>query len=93
MEATMTYRGVAKGKIIELEETLPYSDGQAVSVSVEALHPDLQPGSAAAILKVRRSLPDLNPDDVDELERLIRRGRLPVRMRGEFEKEEAGNGR
>lgn len=32
----MTYKGVAKGKIIELEEALPYSDGQAVSVSVEA---------------------------------------------------------
>ena len=85
----MTYKGVAKGKIIELEEALPYSDGQAVSVSVEALHPDLQPGSAAAILKVMRSLPDLNPDDIDELERLIRQGRLPVRMQGEFEKEEA----
>jgi hypothetical protein len=89
----MTYKGVAKGKIIELEEALPYSDGQAVSVSVEALHPDLQPGSVAAILKVVRSLPDLNPDDVDELERLIRQGRLPVRMQGEFEKEEADNGR
>jgi hypothetical protein len=89
----MTYKGVAKGKIIELEEALPYSDGQAVSVSVEALQPDLQPGSAATILKVMRSLPDLNPDDIDELERLIRQGRLPVRMQGEFEKEEADNGR
>ena len=89
----MTYKGVAKGKIIELEEALPYSDGQAVSVSVEALHPDLQPGSAPAILKVLRSLPDLNPDDVDELEQLIRQGRLPVRIQGEFEKDEADNGR
>jgi hypothetical protein len=89
----MTYKGVAKGKIIELEEALPYSDGQAVSVSVEALHPELQPGSGAAILKVMRSLPDLNPDDVDELEQLIRQGRLPVRIQGEFEKDEADNGR
>jgi hypothetical protein len=60
---------------------------------VEALHPDLQPGSAPVILKVMRSLPDLNPDDVDELEQLIRQGRLPVRMQGEFEKDEADNGR
>ncbi len=89
----MTYKGVAKGKRIELEEALPYSDGQAVSVSVEALHPDLQPGSAPAILRVMRSLPDLNPDDVDELEQLIRKGRLPMRMQGEFEKDEADNGR
>jgi hypothetical protein len=35
-----------------------------------------------------RSLPDLSPDDVDELEQLIRHGRLPVRMPGEFEKDE-----
>jgi hypothetical protein len=89
----MTYKGVAKGKIIELEESLPYSEGQAVSVSVEALHPDLQPGSAPTILKVMRSLPDLNPDEVDKLEQLIRQGRLPVRMQGEFEKDEADNGR
>ena len=89
----MTYKGVAKGKIIELEQALPYSDGQAVSVSVEALHPDFQPGSVPAILKVMRSLPDLNPDDVDELEQLIRQGRLPVRMQGEFDKDEADNGR
>ena len=89
----MTYKGVAKGKIIELEEALPYSDGQAVSVSVEALHPDLQPGSAAVILKVMRSLPDLDPHDGDELEQLIEHGKLPVRMQGEFEKDEADNGR
>ncbi len=89
----MTYKGVAKGKIIELEESLPYSEWQAVSVSVEALHPDFQPGSAPTILKVMRSLPDLNPDDVDKLEQLIRQGRLPVRMQGEFEKDEADNGR
>ena len=88
----MTYKGVAKGKIIELEQALPYSDGQAVRVSVEALHPDLQPGSVPAILKVMRSLPDFNPDDVDELEQLIRQGRLPVRMQGEFDKDEADNG-
>jgi hypothetical protein len=92
-EATMTYKGVAKGKIIELEKSLPYSDGQAVSVSVEALRPDLQPGSAPAILKVMRSLPDLNPYDVDELAHLIRQGRLSVRMQGEFKKDEADNGR
>ena len=88
----MTYKGVAKGKIIELEEALPYSEGQAVSVSVEALRPEVSPGSAAAILKAMRNLPDINPDDVDELEQLIRQGKLPVRTQGEFEKDEGNNG-
>jgi hypothetical protein len=73
----MTYKGIAKGRIIELEEALPYSDGQAVSVSVETLPPDLQPGSVPAILKVMRSLPDLNPDDIDELEQLISKEDCP----------------
>lgn len=31
----MTYKGIAKGKTIELEEPLPYSEGQPVSVSIE----------------------------------------------------------
>jgi hypothetical protein len=75
------------------DQPLPYSEGQAVSVSVEALRPELQPGSAAAIVKTMRSLPDLNPDDVDELEELIRQGRLPVRTQSEFEKDEDNNGR
>ena len=63
----MTYKGLAKGTIIELEEPLPYSQGQPVNVSVEPLRPEVQPGSPVAILKVMRNLPDLNPEDVDEL--------------------------
>jgi hypothetical protein len=89
----MTYKGIVKGKIIELAEPLPYEEGQAVSVSVEALHPELRPGTAAAILRVMRGLPDLNPHDVDELEQVIRRGRLPVRTEGAFERDEGKNGR
>jgi hypothetical protein len=89
----MTYKGVAKGKIIELEEALPYSEGQAVNVSVEALRPEVPPGSASAILKVMRSLPDLDPHAVDELEQLISQGRLPVRVKGEFGEDETDNPR
>jgi hypothetical protein len=73
---TMTYKGVAKGKIIELEETLPYSEGQPVSVSIEPLRREAQPGSPPIILKTMRGLPRLNPEDVDELERTIEQGRL-----------------
>lgn len=89
----MTYKGVVKGKIIELEEPLPYSEGQTVSVSVEALDSELQPGTGLAILRVMRSLPDLDPRDVDELEQVIRQGRLPVRTGGTFESDEGKNGR
>lgn len=80
----MTYKGIAKGRTIELEESLPYSEGQPVSVSVEPLRPELQRGSALAILKVMRDLPRLDPKDVDALEQAIEEGKLPVRNQGEF---------
>ena len=89
----MTYKGIARGKIIELEESLPYSEGQPVNVSVEPLRPAVQPGSPLAILKVMRNLPDLSPQDVDELEQAIKLGRLPVRSQGVFGEEGAENRR
>lgn len=89
----MTYKGVAKGKIIELEESLPYSEGRPVSVSIEPLRREFQPGSPLAILKVMRDLPYLNPEDVDELEHVIEQGRLRVRVQGVFGGEGAENRR
>ena len=80
----MTHKGIAKGKTIELEEPLPYTDGQPVSVSVEPLCTELQPGSPVAILKVLRDLPTLDPKDVDALEQGIEQGRLPVGIQGVF---------
>lgn len=89
----MTYRGIVKGKTIQLEEPLPYSEGQLVSVSIEPLRPEVQPGSPVAVLKVMRDLPHLNPKDVDELEKAIEQGRLPVRVQGVFGGERADNRR
>ncbi len=83
----MTYRGVAKGKTIELEEPLPYCEGQLVSVSVEPLRSEDQAGSPIAIVKVMRNLPLLDPEDVDALEQAIERGKLPVRTQGVFHHE------
>ena len=85
----MTHEGIAKGKIIKLDEPLPYSEGQRVSVSVEPLHPELRPGSPLSILKVIQALPDIPKEDVDELKQLIEQGKLPVRMQGEFNSEGA----
>ena len=89
----MTYKGVAKGKIIELEEPLPYSEGQPVSVSIEPLRLEFQAGSPVAILKAMRDLPRLSPEDVDELERVIEQGKLPVRIKGLFGGQGAENRR
>jgi len=78
----MSYKGVANGRIIELEEPLPYTEGQRVSVLIE-------PASPMSILKVLQNLPDIAAEDVDELEGLIKSGKLPVRIQGEFGGEEA----
>lgn len=73
----MAYRGVVRGKTIELEEPLPYPEGQSVNVSVEPLSTP-SPGSPAAIRQVMHESPHLTAADLDELERMIEEGKLPV---------------
>jgi hypothetical protein len=81
----VAYKGVVKGKIIELEEPLPYPDGQPLSVSVEPWAGQLYPGSPAAVRQVMHEPPHLRWEDVDELERAIATGKLPVHHAGVFD--------
>lgn len=89
----MTYRGLAKGRIIELETPLPYCDGQPIAVSVEPVPLEQQLGSPQSILKVLQNLPHIASEDVDEMETLIKRGSLPIRLQGEFGGSDVDNGR
>jgi hypothetical protein len=84
----MTYRGVARGSTIELDEPLPYADGQAVNVRVEPAS-DFRKGDPQAVLEAVRAMPPLSGEDVDALERAIEEGRLPVRYEGVFDAEDA----
>ena len=81
----MICKGVAKGNIIELEEPLPYPDGQSVSVLVEPMMGQSHPGSPEAIRQMMHEPPHLKWEDVDELERAIEGGKLPVHQEGVFE--------
>ena len=74
----MSYKGIAKGKTIELEDELPYPEGQPVSVSVEPLTEQSQPGVPAVIRQAMHEPPRLRWEDVDELERAIAAAKLPV---------------
>ncbi len=67
----MIYKGVAKGKIIELEEPLPYHEGQLISVSVNTIAGQFCIGSPEAVRLVMHKLPHLKSEDVDELEQEI----------------------
>jgi hypothetical protein len=80
----MPYKGIIKGKTIELEDPLPYPEGQPVSVSVVPLAPHLQPGSPAAIRQVMHEPPHLQEADVHILERAMEEGKLPVEQGNVF---------
>jgi hypothetical protein len=75
----MQVRGIAKGKIIELEETLPYTEGCLVRVIVEPEKVSAILGSPAAIRQAMREPPHISATDTEELEQAIRAGQLPVR--------------
>ncbi|OGG45977.1 MAG: hypothetical protein A3F84_17365 [Candidatus Handelsmanbacteria bacterium RIFCSPLOWO2_12_FULL_64_10] len=82
----MIYRGIAKGKTIELETLLPYPEGQPIRVSVEPLTAQSRSGSPVAIRQAMHEPPHLSSGEVDELEQAIELGKLPVRQEGVFEK-------
>lgn len=84
----MTYKGVVRDKAIELNERLPYVDGQVVNVSVEPVGDGLQTGSPASIRAGMSALPQIALDAIDDLERAIESARIPVRNRGEFDDHE-----
>ncbi|MCL0075754.1 hypothetical protein M1O17_02605 [Dehalococcoidia bacterium] len=81
----MTYKGIAKGKTIELDERLPYPEGQPVSISVEPFKGQVHAGSPAAIRQAVHEPPHLRWEDVDELERVIEEGKLPVHQESVFD--------
>jgi len=80
----MTYDGIARGKVIEFTEPLPFN-GQAVRVSVEPILNQAVPSSAESLLSVIAQSPHLDAHDVDELEREIKRSTLPVQNEGLFD--------
>ena len=84
----MDFKGIAKGNIVELERPLPYPNGQALSVSVQALEEEPEPGTGVAVREAMHEAPHLSSRDVDELERAIDEGRLPMSSRSVFEPED-----
>ncbi len=83
----MIYKGIVRGATIELEEPLPYHEGQPVRVSVEPLEEQAPRGSALLIRQAMRRPPHLREEDVAALERTIEENKLPVRQQGAFDLE------
>ena len=59
----MGYKGTAKGKLIELEEPLPFADGTRVEVTVTAV-PQPRKGSPKAVLQLAGTL---TPEEADAI--------------------------
>ena len=80
----MTYEGIARGNVIEFDAPLPYQ-GQAVRVSIELIPEQFARNTTTAILQAVHQPPHLDSRDVDDLEREIGRGTLPVQAEGLFD--------
>ena len=86
----MTYKGRARGRMIELDVALPYPEGQPLNVSVAPAQIEAAPENGpAAIRRAMQQPPTLLPEDVDEFDWTIQAGRLGVREKGVFD---AGQG-
>jgi len=81
----MQSRGIVRGKFIELEKALPYTEGCLVNVTVELENSSLHAGSPAAILQAMHEPPHLPDEAIDELEQAIAAAQLPVRDEGSFD--------
>jgi hypothetical protein len=75
----MSYKGWIKGRTIELDEPLPFAEGQAVKVSVEMIGSSARSGSPRTILEATRQSPHLLQTDVAALEAAIQDAKLPTR--------------
>jgi len=80
----MTYKGIAKGKIIELEDPLPYRDGQPVTISLFPFSEQSCSGSPEAIRLAMRKPPHVKPEDIDELKREIEKGKIQIHSKGDL---------
>lgn len=81
----MHFKGIARGKIIELDEVLPYAEGCLLNVIVEPENSSFPAGSPIAIRRIMHEPPHITKDDVDALEQAITAGQLPVQDKDVFD--------
>ncbi len=73
----MVVNGVIRGKVIELDQLLPFADGETVSVQVSPV-PSAS-SDAKRLLEVLRGLPRTDEETIHEFERIIEEGRQAAR--------------
>jgi len=64
----MGYKGTVKGKVIELDEPLPYPDGTRVEVTVQPeVQPEKKPRKGSPQLIVQLLAGTLTPEEADAI--------------------------
>jgi hypothetical protein len=90
----MTYKGVVKGNVVELENGVHLPEGLMVEVVVKgqdtepAAPSDFPKGSPHAILAAFDTTPHCIQEDVDALMNAIEEGKRVVRFEGPFDQQE-----
>lgn len=69
----ITYTGTANGNQIQLNESLPYPEGQLLKITIEPLA-ETRTGSPAAILQAMTQPPHLKDGDIEALNQAIAEG-------------------
>jgi predicted DNA-binding antitoxin AbrB/MazE fold protein len=89
----MTYKGIARGKVIELQGDLALPEGTEVEIVVKDWAKNsvtvkrYTKGSPEAILKFLDTPPLCTPADVDALLQAIKEGRQPTNYQGIFDQD------
>jgi hypothetical protein len=90
----MTYKGIARGKVIELEDDIALPEGTEVEIVVKdrtkssVTSNSHAKGSPEAILKIFDTAPLCTPADVDALMQAIKQGRQPTNYQGVFDQDQ-----
>lgn len=87
----MVYRGIARGKVVELEDNVSLPEGTEVEVSIkpgqvrETAPEGYSKGSPKALLAALNLPAQCTIEDVEALVQSMRHGEQPVRFEGIFE--------
>jgi hypothetical protein len=81
----MTYRGIVRGQVVELQGPVDLPDGTAVEVIVAGPAAGERKGHPHRILAALKSPARCAPEDVEVLTEAIRQGRQPLRFAGPFD--------
>lgn len=82
----MTVQGTANGKSIELDEPLPFPDGEPLTIDVHPTNNDARNyPTPAEVVEALRKLPPVTDEDIAELMRAIDSDKQPASDRGIFD--------